>query len=113
MRGLEFSADDLAGVAGAVEDAVPGVDEVGEGPRGERSIAAWEYAANLLRAEAERLRGGGAKDDTDHRRAYHQGYRHGLAGQPSREEKWALPVKRKAYSEGYKLGAEQRAHVAG
>ena len=108
----EFSADDLDGVAGAVEDAIPGVDEVGDGFDGQRCIAAWEYAADLLRAEAERLRGGGAQDDSDGRRAYHQGYRHGLAGQSSREDKWALPMKRKAYSEGYKLGAEQRAHAA-
>lgn len=109
----EFSADDLDGVAGAVEDAIPGEGEVGDGPSGTRLLAAWEYAADLLRAEAERLRGSGAKDDSDGRRAYHQGYRHGRAGQSSREDKWALPVKRKAYSEGYKLGAEQRAHAAG
>jgi hypothetical protein len=85
----DFTADDLDSVAGVVEEAAPGEDD---------------------NAEAERLRTGVDRADANARRAYLQGYRHGLDGQPSRVDRWRAKV-RPSYSEGYALGTEQRAHA--
>jgi hypothetical protein len=102
----DFTADDLDSVAGVVEEAAPGEDDNAS----DKCRAAWAYAANVLRAEAERLRTGVDRADANARRAYLQGYRHGLDGQPSRVDRWRAKV-RPSYSEGYALGTEQRAHA--
>jgi hypothetical protein len=102
----DFTADDLDSVAGVVEEAGPGDDD----DASDKCKAAWAYAANVLRAEAERLRTGGDRANADARRAYLQGYQHGLDGHPSRVSRWRAKV-RPSYSEGYALGAEQRAHA--